>query len=94
VFEDQQAQNQLRGRAFATAAAALGVALRQGLVDRRYDLLIGQSTVRGFHPIIAKIAYFLGDQTIAKTELAAPHLNHARHSPLWPSRHVSGQLQL
>src|SRR5262245_40205393 len=77
VLEDQQAQDQLSGHTFATEAAALGVALCQGLVHSGYDLFVGQDAVSGLHPIIAKVAHFLGDQTIAEAELSAAHLNHA-----------------
>ena len=42
------------------------------MVLRLCQDLIGVS-----HPVFAKIAHFVSDQTIAEIELDPPHLNHA-----------------
>jgi len=77
VLEDQQPQHHFGRCSQSTAAAALGVPLRQGVVYRRHDLFICQDLIGVSHPVFAKIAHFLSNKTIAETELGTPHLNHA-----------------
>jgi hypothetical protein len=53
------------------------MALRQRFIYRRHDLLIRQHPVGVRHPVFAKIAHFLKDQTVSEAELCPAHLNHA-----------------
>ena len=76
VLEDQQPQHHFGRCSQPTAAAALGMPLRQGVVYRRHDLFICQHLIGVLHPVFAKIAHFVSDQTIAEIELDPPHLNH------------------
>ena len=76
VLEDQQAQHHLGRNAQPTAAAALGMALAQGVVHGRHDLLIRQHLIGVPHPVFAQIAHLFGDQSVAEAALGAPHLNH------------------
>ena len=80
MLEDQQAQDHLRRYAFAAPAAASGMALPQSLVHSRHDLFVGQHPVGSLHPVLTKIAHFLGDQPVAEAQLGAAHLNHASSS--------------
>ena len=76
VLEDQQAQHHLRRRTQSAAAAALGMALAEGLVHGRYHLLIRQHLIGVPHPVFAQIAHLFGDQAVAEAALCTPHLNH------------------
>jgi hypothetical protein len=80
MLENQQAQDYLCRHPFTAAAAAFGMALRQGLVHGRYDFRVGQNSVGCRHPMIAQITYFLRDQPITEAELGTAHLNHAASS--------------
>jgi hypothetical protein len=50
-------------------------AFRQRLAHDRDDPLIGQYFAATGHPVVAKIAHFLGNQGVAKTQARPPHLN-------------------
>jgi hypothetical protein len=62
------------------------MALRQGLVHGDHDVFIGQHLIGRRDPVVAKIAHFLGDQSIAEAELGAAHLNHASSPRAWRRR--------
>jgi hypothetical protein len=74
VLEDQQR------RATAALTPALGMSLRQGLVHNRDHLFVRKHCIGMRHPILAQIAHFLRDKSVAKTQLLPPHLNHAASS--------------
>jgi hypothetical protein len=61
------------------------MALRQGLVHGDHHVFIGQHLIDR-HPVVAKIAHFLGDQFVAEVELGAAHLNHASSPRAWMRR--------
>jgi hypothetical protein len=53
------------------------LALRQRIVNRRDDALVGQHLIGVLHPSLAQIAYLFSDQSVAEAQLRAAHLNHA-----------------
>ena len=87
VLEDQQAQHHLRRRTQSAAAAALGMALAEGLVHGRYHLLICQHLIGVPHPVFAQIAHLFGDQAVAEAALCTPHLNHVACAGTLTPRH-------
>jgi len=49
---------------------------RQSFVHGCDNVLVREHRVGVLHPVFAKIAHFLGDQSVAEAELRPAHLNH------------------
>jgi len=84
VFQQKESQDHIGRRAFASTSAALRVAARQGIVNRRDQLFVLQHAVRVFHPVFLQVGHLLGDEAVAKAKLLPACLNHANLSSQRP----------
>ena len=69
MLQQEQPHHHFRRGSSAPASAALRTPSRQSLINGGHQLLVLQHFVGVLHPVLPKIAHFLGDETFSEVEL-------------------------